>query len=146
MRFIGALEAAGFAFKSTLVWVKNQFVIGMSDYHFRHELILYGWLQNGAHLWNGDRSQDSVFDVDTAPCERFASDHKTSRIDRSHDGEQQPARRARLRPFLRQRFNYRRRASTRAVLAYGCEIDPSYVAVTLERLSLLGLKPELVDK
>lgn len=34
VRFIGALEAAGFAFKSTLVWVKNQFVIGMSDYHF----------------------------------------------------------------------------------------------------------------
>jgi hypothetical protein len=62
--FIGALEAAGFAFKSTLVWVKNQFVIGMSDYHFRHELVLYGWLKNGAHLWIGDRSHDSVFEVD----------------------------------------------------------------------------------
>jgi DNA modification methylase len=26
---------------------------------------------------------------------------------------------------------------------YGCEIDPGYIAVTLERLSVLGLKPEL---
>ena len=49
-RFISALEAAGFGFRSTLVWVKNHFVLGMSDYHFRHELILYGWLKNGSHL------------------------------------------------------------------------------------------------
>ena len=26
---------------------------------------------------------------------------------------------------------------------YGCEIDPAYLAVELERISLLGLKPEL---
>lgn len=47
VHFLGALEAAGFAFKSTLVWVKNHFVLGMSDYHFRHELVLYAWLRNG---------------------------------------------------------------------------------------------------
>jgi DNA modification methylase len=29
-------------------------------------------------------------------------------------------------------------------ISYRVEIDPGYVAVTLERLSLLGLKPELV--
>jgi DNA modification methylase len=29
-------------------------------------------------------------------------------------------------------------------IGYGCEIDPSYLAVVLERLSLFGLKPELV--
>jgi DNA modification methylase len=31
-------------------------------------------------------------------------------------------------------------------IGYGCEIDAGYVAVTLERLSLLGLKPERVDR
>jgi DNA modification methylase len=31
-------------------------------------------------------------------------------------------------------------------VGYGCEIDAGYVAVTLERLSLLGLKPERVDR
>jgi len=30
-------------------------------------------------------------------------------------------------------------------IGYGVEIDPGYVAVTLERLSMLGLKPQLVD-
>jgi len=29
-------------------------------------------------------------------------------------------------------------------IGYGVEIDPGYVAVTLERLAALGLKPELV--
>jgi hypothetical protein len=28
---------------------------------------------------------------------------------------------------------------------YGVEIDPGYLAVTLERLSMLGLKPELMQ-
>jgi len=31
-------------------------------------------------------------------------------------------------------------------IGFGCEIDPAYVAVELERLTMLGLKPELVGK
>jgi DNA modification methylase len=31
-------------------------------------------------------------------------------------------------------------------VAYACEIDPGYVAVALERLSTLGLRPELIAK
>jgi DNA modification methylase len=31
-------------------------------------------------------------------------------------------------------------------IAYGCEIDPAYLAVELERLSLLGLKPQLASR
>jgi hypothetical protein len=30
-------------------------------------------------------------------------------------------------------------------VGYGIEIDPGYVAVTLERMSALGLKPELIE-
>ena len=30
-------------------------------------------------------------------------------------------------------------------IGFGVEIDPGYVAVTLERLSMLGLKPQLVE-
>jgi DNA modification methylase len=63
-RFIRAFNASGFSLKHTLVWVKNQFVIGMSDYHFRHEPVLYGWIENGPHYFTDDRTQDSVFEVD----------------------------------------------------------------------------------
>jgi DNA modification methylase len=31
-------------------------------------------------------------------------------------------------------------------IGFGCEIDAAYLAVTLERLSMLGLKPRLVHK
>jgi DNA modification methylase len=31
-------------------------------------------------------------------------------------------------------------------VAYGCEIDPGYLAVELERLSILGLDPQRVSE
>jgi hypothetical protein len=60
-RFMRAIESAGFSFKAGLVWIKNQFVIGMGDYHYRHEPILYGWLETGPHYFTPNRKQDSVF-------------------------------------------------------------------------------------
>ena len=59
--FIAGFEGSGFSFKHLLVWVKQHFVIGKSDYHHRHEAILYGWLENGPHFFVDDRTQDSVF-------------------------------------------------------------------------------------
>lgn len=47
--FIEALNQSGFTFRHLLIWIKQQFVIGMDDYHYRHEALLYGWLSNGAH-------------------------------------------------------------------------------------------------
>ncbi len=62
--FISGFEGSGLSFKHLLVWVKNHFVIGMSDYHYRHEAVLYGWRDNGPHYFIDDRTQDSVFEVD----------------------------------------------------------------------------------
>jgi hypothetical protein len=56
VHFIQALNAAGFAFPAQLVWVKNQFVISMGDYHHRFEPILYGWLPGAAHYFAADRT------------------------------------------------------------------------------------------
>jgi DNA modification methylase len=143
--FISALEAAGFTFRSTLVWVKNHFVLGMSDYHFRHELILYGWLPNGTHLWTGGRAQDSVFEVDRPQVSDL---HPTTKpielVARMIANSSRPA------EFIYDPFC----GSGSTIVAahqlgrvgYGCELDPGYLAVSLERLSLLGLKPELVSK
>src|SRR5205085_412029 len=55
-----------------LVWVKDTFVLGHADYHYRHEPILYGWkpgegrVGRGNHpgsRWYGDHAQDSVFEI-----------------------------------------------------------------------------------
>jgi DNA modification methylase len=143
--FIAGFEGAGLSFKHLLIWVKQHFVIGMSDYHYRHEAILYGWLENAPHYFVQDRTQDSVFEVDrpivsdlhptTKPIALLAKMIKNS----SQCGE-----------LIYDPFSG---AGSTLVAAhqlgrvcYGCEIDPGYAAVTLERLSLLGLKPILVDK
>lgn len=48
--------------RHTLVWVKNTFVMGRADYHYRHESIFYGWTPGAAHQPPPDRKQDSVWE------------------------------------------------------------------------------------
>ncbi len=49
--------------RHTLVWVKDGFVLGRSDYHGRHEQLLYGWAPGAPHTPPPNRSQDSVWEV-----------------------------------------------------------------------------------
>lgn len=60
--------------RQCLSWVKDQFVLGRSDYHYRHEPIFYGWKGGAAHTWNGGRSQDSVLEC---PRPRANKEHPT---------------------------------------------------------------------
>jgi DNA modification methylase len=141
-RFVAAFEAGGFTFKHGLVWVKNQFVIGMSDYHYRHEAVLYGWLENGPHYFVADRTHGSVFEIDKP---HLSDMHPTCKpvelIARMIANSSRPGEIV-YDPFC---------GSASTILAahqlgrigYGCEIDPGYVAVALERLATIGLTPKL---
>lgn len=73
-RFIDAMNRSGFTYRHGLVWVKDTFVFGRSDYHYRHEPILYGWLENGAHYWGGDRTLGTVFEI---PRPKRSTEHPT---------------------------------------------------------------------
>jgi len=140
--FIGAFNDSGFSFKHLLVWIKQQFVIGMADYQPRHEPVLYGWLENGAHYFIRDRSQSSVFEVDkphasvlhptTKPVALMAQMIANS----SRPGE------IIYDPFCGSGSTIVAAAQLKRI-GYGCELDPGYLAVELERLASLGLKPEL---
>jgi DNA modification methylase len=57
-----AAEAAGIEQHQWLVWVKQQFVLGRSNYHYRHEHIFYGWRARSSFL--GSRAEDSVWQED----------------------------------------------------------------------------------
>lgn len=68
MTFEAALLKAGVDVRQNLVWVKNTLVLGRSDYHYRHEPILYGFVPGGAgrlgrggDRWYGDNAQTTVF-------------------------------------------------------------------------------------
>ena len=54
---------AGLLIRWTLVWAKNNHVLGRADYLGKHETILYGWATSGPHLFTGHYRQ-SVFSVD----------------------------------------------------------------------------------
>jgi len=49
--------------KHTIAWVKDVFVLGRADYHYRHESIFYGWSPGAGHKQVEDRTQDSVWEV-----------------------------------------------------------------------------------
>ena len=60
--------------RHTLVWVKDAFVMGRADYHYRHESIFYGWQPGGPHDWFGGRDKDTVLEV---PRPRSSREHPT---------------------------------------------------------------------
>jgi DNA modification methylase len=69
-----ALEDAGLQLRQQLVWVKDVFVMGRQDYHWRHESVLYGWRDGAAHTFHGGRTQDTVWEI---PRPRRSEAHPT---------------------------------------------------------------------
>jgi DNA modification methylase len=131
--------------KHILVWVKEQFVFGRCDYHYKHEPIAYGWV-DGAHTWVGTYDQSTVWEIardqnvekklhpTVKPLGVFEIPYK------NHTKENDIV----IEPFVgsgsqicASEINNR--------ICYGMEIEPKYVAVTLERLSEMGLEPRLID-
>jgi DNA modification methylase len=47
-----------------LIWSKNTFTLGRSDYQRQFEPILYGWREGSPHYWCGARNQGDVWYVD----------------------------------------------------------------------------------
>lgn len=60
---VGLLDA-GHRVRQQLVWAKNGLVLGLFDYHYQHETILYGWKEGCAHFWCGSRTETSVWAID----------------------------------------------------------------------------------
>lgn len=60
--FRRACDLAGLTTHQILVWVKNIFAFGRSDYRWRHELCLYGWKEGATHYFIKDRTQSTVTD------------------------------------------------------------------------------------
>ena len=56
-----AFEEAGGHWSTFIIWAKNHFSIGRSDYHRQFEPILYGWSKHGKHYWCGDRTQSDLW-------------------------------------------------------------------------------------
>ena len=62
--FRQAFKDAGWSLRQCLIWLKQHMVMGRQDYHWKHEPILYGWLEGGAHYFVNDRTQTTVWEFD----------------------------------------------------------------------------------
>ncbi len=139
-----ALKEGGFPLRHMLIWAKNNHVLGRSDYHYKHEPIIYGWVE-GAHTFYGGHSETSLWTIDKPhksdlhptmkPVALFAKAVENS----TKSGETV------LDPFL---------GSGTTLVAceqlsrtcYGMEISPQYCQVIIDRWeNLTGQKAEKVD-
>ena len=60
--------------RRSIMWVKDTFVLGRGDYHYRHEPIFYGWKPGAAHYFCDDRTQDTVHEF---PRPKRSEEHPT---------------------------------------------------------------------
>lgn len=133
------LQTVGFEIRNQIIWSKRNHVISRGHYHVEHEPCWYAVRKGATAVWNGDRSQTTVWKIDWD--KNVDGGHSTqkplecmARPIRNHTGDVYD-------PFVG--------SGTTIVAAeqeqrtcYAMEIEPKYCAVTLERLKNNGLQPE----
>jgi DNA modification methylase len=140
--FLESFGIAGWELRQTLVWIKDSMVLGRSDYHYRHEQLLYGFksgkgrLGRGGPGWHGGDAETTVFEVDRPKASR---DHPTmkppeliERCLRNSSGRHEIV----LDPFC---------GSGSTIVAcertgrrgFGIELDPRYCDVVIDRFEAL---------
>jgi len=126
-----------------LVWAKNSLVMGRSNYHYRHEQIWYGWLRKGKSSWCGARDKDSVFEIDRpSRSEEHPTMKPVELVSQMIENSSKQGGVV-LDPFLGSGTTMVA-AEQLGRICYGIEIEPKYVAVTLERMASMGLEPKAV--
>lgn len=129
--------------RQSLVWIKENFVIGRQDYHWKHETILYGWI-DGAHHTVEDRSQTTVWEISRDGGEKT---HPTMKpVELWARAMRNSTKRGDIcaEPFSGSGSQLAA-GEIEGRLVYACDCEPKYVAVALERLAGMGLDPRRVD-
>jgi DNA modification methylase len=126
-----ALRESGYPLRHMLIWVKNNHVLGRCDYHYKHEPICYGWV-DGIHKFYGGSSQFSTWEINKPnssplhptmkPVELYIKAMENS--SRVGDIVAEPFCGSGTSILASEQLGRRCRAM---------EIDPGYVAVTLQR-------------
>jgi DNA modification methylase len=135
------LRAAEYEIRSQIIWRKSSFAISRGHYHWQHEPCWYA-VRKGSAKWCGDRSQSTIWDIPHVKNETGHGTEKPvecmARPIRNHGDKDDIV----YDPFL---------GSGTTLVAceqlgrrgFGIEIEPKYVAVSLERLSQMGCECRL---
>ena len=137
-----AIRDAGYEIRGQLIWVKPHFPISRGAYTYQHEPVWYAVKKGHQAHWIGEPNASSKWEISLD--KNVDGGHSTQkplecmeRPIRNHSGDV-------YEPFAG--------SGTTIVAAerqrrkcYAIEIDPGYVAVTLERMSKMDITPELID-
>lgn len=63
-KFRRYFRESGLKLTQCLIWEKNSMVMGRQDYHWQHEPCLYGWKPGASHNWYSDRKQTTLLKFD----------------------------------------------------------------------------------
>jgi DNA modification methylase len=142
--FRQALAAAGLPIHQTLVWIKDRFVLGRADYHWRHEPLLYGWKPGARHFFTADRSQDTVIEIARpARSPEHPSAKPVALVERCLANSSRPG------DVVLDLFGGAGSTLVAAErlgrTAYLLELDPRYVQVILERWRALTGEEAVLD-
>ena len=84
----GALTEVGLPPKQEVVWVKNHFTLGRSDYQWMHEPALYGWKSGSTHFFAPTRCEATILD-DAANLKKMSKAQLRQTLEEILQGETQ---------------------------------------------------------
>ena len=138
-----SIEAAKYEIRSQIIWAKNRMAISRGAYHWQHEPCWYAVRKGGTAEWIGDRSQTTLWKIDLLG--EGDDDMKSHGTQKPLECMERP-----IRHHAGDVYEPFAGSGTTIVAAerqrrtcYAMELDEKYVAVILERLSRMGLSPEL---
>jgi DNA modification methylase len=127
-----AFRQAGGHWSTFIVWAKNAFTLGRSDYQRQYEPILYGWKEGTHRHWCGDRDQSDVWHIDKPARNDLHPTMKPIALVERAIRNSSKSRDTVLDPFGGSGTTLMAAESTRRHAAL-LELDPSYCDVILQR-------------
>jgi DNA modification methylase len=141
-----AMRNCGILVHQQIIWVKNKPVLTHSFYMWQHEPCFFGWKQGHKPKRNPGSFPTTVWQIDVPVLPGVESRHPTEKplelfatpiLLHTQPGE------LCYEPFSGSGTHLCAAENTNR-RCYAMEIEPAFVAVALERLSDMGLKPKLV--
>ena len=139
-----ALAEAGGHWSDTIIWAKDRFVLGRSDYQRGYEPIWYGWREGARRHFSGGRNQSDIWKIERPSDSPL---HPTMKplplIERAIENSSVPGD-AILDLFLGSGSTLIAAERTGRV-CYGMEVDPHYCSIAIARWeAFIGQKSEKV--
>lgn len=144
LQFRLAVDAVGWTYRQGLVWVKDSMVLGRSDYHYKHEPIIFGYTAGGdgrrgrgGPSWNGGNAEVSTFEIERPKQNEFHPTMKPVELVARMVRNSSSPKGLVYEPFSGSGSTMLACETTSRV-CHAVELDPKYVAVALERMAEAG--------